>query len=235
MTRLLAQLFIILSLVALVFSPAFTQNFFKGKWQEGSVDLMSGQKLSGNVKYDIGNDVVFISTDDGIKSFTASNVLTFQFIEPKKETNRTFVSIAIERSNNYKRKHFYELLEEGAVSFLERSFDTNLKRGRALQSDYATNGNNPAFSSPGHYALASIGSPHGSFAPVFLIIDERKELNMLDFRGGFLQDNKKKILDCFSKNKDELDAFLKKKNMNLKKSKNIRKLVSYYNNELSNS
>ncbi len=240
MLQLLNQCFFTASLLLLVPFSTLGQDFLKGKWYEGNVDLVSGQKLSGRVKYDIGNDVVFVSAQGGIRSFTSSNVLKFQFKEPKKENSRTFVSIAIERSNGYKRKHFYELLEEGAVSFLARSFDTNLRRKSTIQPSYPVSpvSGNASFNesvSPGSSTFTPAPDTPTSYAPSYLIIDEDGALNSLDFGGILFQNKKQKILDCFSKNKEGLEAFLKKKNMNLKKAKSIRKLVSYYNNELSGS
>src|SRR3712207_4520510 len=57
----------------------FAQNRLNDNWYRGTVVLAEGDSISGDLHYDLQNDLVQINTNDGVKAFSARQVWSFSF------------------------------------------------------------------------------------------------------------------------------------------------------------
>ncbi len=188
------------------FTSSFSQNFSKDYWHNGEVDLSSGTTIEGKVKYDLAKDVIIIDEQGISKSFSAANVLAFQFKDALTGKVRYFFSIPADLGNGYVRKHFFELIEEGKVSFLVRE---------AIIRKY----------DPG------LGRWGPTMGMVYYMLDY--DFFFLDESGTITQIIAKKeeqVFSYFPSMRKELKLFVKKNKLQLRKLGDMRKLVAFYNN-----
>ena len=97
--------------------PVFPSEIF----HEGSLVLMDGDSLIGNIKYDLDNDLVIIKqNDDQIRTYSARKILFFEIYDELNESYRTFYSLPYNVQPNYKVPIIFEVLHEGKLTLLGR-------------------------------------------------------------------------------------------------------------------
>lgn len=113
--------YLILSIAVFVYTPeVFAQNRLNDNWYRGTVVLAEGDSVSGDLHYDLQNDLVQINTNDGVKAFSARQLWSFSFHDPDRMIERQFYAIPYAIESNYKVPILFELLTEGEVSLLAR-------------------------------------------------------------------------------------------------------------------
>lgn len=99
---------------------AVAQQFPSDFWHEGKIVLESGDTLTGNVKYDLQNDLLQFEKSNKLESFTARKVLFFEIFDKTVKRYRQFYSIPYAGAGGYKAPIFFELLSEGKMTLLCR-------------------------------------------------------------------------------------------------------------------
>jgi hypothetical protein len=96
-------------------------------WKPGSLILLTGDTLVGDIRYDIVNDAVQIKLDDErIHSFSGKKLLTFSIEEHPKRATRRFYSLPYQLRGNYKAQRLFEVLYEGKLTLLCRPYMEHL-------------------------------------------------------------------------------------------------------------
>ncbi|MFT4858033.1 MAG: hypothetical protein ACI942_003430, partial [Planctomycetota bacterium] len=94
-------------------SAAFAQNKFPSQiFHKGNIYGTDGQVYSGQVKYDLVNNLVQIQ-DQAITTFTASNVSNFEIFDEALGGVRKFFSLPYSLNGDYETPIFFEVLTEG--------------------------------------------------------------------------------------------------------------------------
>lgn len=92
-----------------------------GLWCNGYVKLDDGEILEGEINYDLKFEVIQIKTNGMVRAFTAENVSHFSIFDPIKHRQRDYISLAYEVSNAYKRRTFFEVVADGSITVLRKS------------------------------------------------------------------------------------------------------------------
>ena len=89
------------------------QDLSNTNWYDGSVTMVSGEKLTGKVLYDVKSKTVQVGVEDEIRSLKASKVSTFEFNDKKLNRKRLFISLPLEVPNRSSlRNEFLELIKD---------------------------------------------------------------------------------------------------------------------------
>jgi hypothetical protein len=89
-------------------------------WYRGSLILADGDSLTGDIHYDLQNNLVQINAGNSIKAYSARQIWSFSFYDPDMMTDRQFFALPYTVESNYKAPVLFELLTEGDVSLLAR-------------------------------------------------------------------------------------------------------------------
>ena len=93
---------------------------FSDTWYRGSVILTEGDSLSGDIHYDLQNNLLQINAGNALKAYSARQIWSFSFYDPDMMTDRHFYALPYSVEANYKAPVLFELLSEGEVSLLSR-------------------------------------------------------------------------------------------------------------------
>ncbi len=108
-------------LVFLHTSVSFSQNrLINDNWYRGTVILAEGDSLSGDLQYDLQNDLLQINNGGSIKAYSARQLWSFSFYDPDRMADRRFFAIPYSVESNYKVPILFEIFTEGEVSLLAR-------------------------------------------------------------------------------------------------------------------
>jgi hypothetical protein len=89
-------------------------------WYRGKIILAEGDSLSGDIHYDLQNNLVQVNAGNSIKAYSARQVWSFSFYDPDMMADRRFYALPYKVESNYKAPVLFELLSEGEVSLLAR-------------------------------------------------------------------------------------------------------------------
>ena len=106
--------------LSIIISTATAQDFPSELLHEGKVTLANGDTLSGNIKYDMENDLIQIVYKGTIQTYSARKLMYFTIYDNTVDMFRTFYSIPYEIERNYERPLLFEVLYEGKLSLLAR-------------------------------------------------------------------------------------------------------------------
>lgn len=97
------------------------QNLPSDYWHPGAVVFINGDSVSGKVKYDFDQNIVQLSYDDRIYSYTPQKVDRFYFLDITRDSIQRYVkTYAFYKNDNYKIPLFFEVLVEGKRPLLRR-------------------------------------------------------------------------------------------------------------------
>jgi hypothetical protein len=99
---------------------AHGQQFAYELWHDGKVVLESNDTLRGSVKYDLQNDLLQVKVKNHLESLTARKVLFFEIFDSTVKRYRQFYSLPYSQNNTYRTPIFFELLNEGKITLLNR-------------------------------------------------------------------------------------------------------------------
>lgn len=215
-----ASLSIILTLLSLVTVIAQNQQFPSQVWHKGNIFLADGTSFSGELKYDMDNNLVQLQTGS-VTTFTASNVESFDIYDETYGGIRKFYSLPYSLNGDYETPIFFEVLTQGDnIALLCREYIATDTRGMNNWGAMGMGmgmGMNPFWGPPNFtgYRLA---------------------FNYYFLKNGRLEKYSLKKKDLFSMlpgYDDEIDLFMRKNRLEHDKRGDLLRITAYYN-ELQN-
>lgn len=101
----------------------YAQQTSEERWHKGKIIRKNQDTLQGYLQYSLQNSLLQLKVNNTIKTFTASNVVSFLFFDKYYKVKRQFYSIphARRRNSSYKVPTFFELIREGKpITLLSR-------------------------------------------------------------------------------------------------------------------
>ncbi len=181
------------------------QEFSLEKWHYGEIDLNSGETLKGFIRYNFKDNIVDYNWGKTYRKFSARNLSAFQIKDTLTQQIRTFYTFLLPNLNQDLVPSFLELLVEGDISLLSRSFIKHKTR----------NYYNSSFSG------LSVSS-YRALEHDFFIIKNHKKIIPLPI-------SPQDIINSFNHHKEKLETYRKKNRLKLSKKTDIIKIVNYYN------
>jgi hypothetical protein len=190
------------SLLLLLTSTAYAQDWAFELWHEGKIVLETGDTLKGLVKYDLMQDMVqYTLHDRKAEAYTARKVLFFEIFDATIHKYRQFFTLPFAVGGSYKTPIFFELLEEGKMTLLARE-----------RLEVKT------YSSP--YYVGSY-SRQVMVYYYFLLKDDG---TIEPFLG-----NKNDLLDKMGKHSEAVEKYIKANRLKFEDPYDLAKIVAYYN------
>lgn len=211
-----ATLILFLSFLSLVSVFAQNQQFPSQIWHKGNIFLADGASFSGQLKYDMDNNLVQLQAE-AVTTFTASNVVSFEIYDETYGGIRKFYSLPYSLNGDYETPIFFEVLTEGDnIALLCREYIATDTRGMNNWGAMGM-GMNPFWGPPNFtgYRLA---------------------FNYYFLKNGRLEKYSLKKKDLFSMlpgHDDEIDLFMRKNRLEHDKRGDLLRITAYYN-ELQN-
>lgn len=211
-----ASLIFLLSILSLVIVNAQNQQFPSQVWHKGNIFLSDGASYSGQLKYDMDNNLVQLQAE-AVTTFTASNVVSFEIYDETYGGIRKFYSLPYSLNGDYETPIFFEVLTQGDnIALLCREYIATDTRGMNNFGAMGM-GMNPFWGPPNFtgYRLA---------------------FNYYFLKNGRLEKYSLKKKDLFSMlpgHDDEIDLFMRKNRLEHDKRGDLLRITAYYN-ELQN-
>ncbi len=211
-----ATLILFLSFLSLVSVFAQNQQFPSQVWHKGNIFLADGASFSGQLKYDMDNNLVQLQAE-AVTTFTASNVVSFEIYDETYGGIRKFYSLPYSLNGDYETPIFFEVLTQGDnIALLCREYIATDTRGMNNWGAMGM-GMNPFWGPPNFtgYRLA---------------------FNYYFLKNGRLEKYSLKKKDLFSMlpgHDDEIDLFMRKNRLEHDKRGDLLRITAYYN-ELQN-
>lgn len=221
------------------------------EWNEGTIFLMDGKKLSGLIKYNSKTGLLAFESGAVSKSFTARTVLSFTFFDAALNKNRNFISVEYQNLdiknnsslNPIKGKEaiqlrpvsqFFEVLFEAKTfALLSASSSVQVKTREPIIGVY-----NPAV--PGSTPMVS-GTTYSQTEMLFIFDDEGNIKKWIEITSkewdAFLIDSKstkrktveKDILEDYTApHYEKLKEYAKQNKLSFKKKEDILNILEYY-------
>ena len=209
-----ASLIFLLSILSLVIVNAQNQQFPSQVWHKGNIFLSDGASFSGQLKYDMDNNLVQLQAE-AVTTFTASNVVSFEIYDETYGGIRKFYSLPYSLNGDYETPIFFEVLTQGDnIALLCREYIATDSRSMGA---YGPMGMNPFWGPPNFtgYRLA---------------------FNYYFLKNGRLEKYSLKKKDLFSMlpgHDDGIDLFMRKNRLEHDKRGDLLRITAYYN-ELQN-
>jgi hypothetical protein len=92
----------------------------RSEWPIGTVFLRSGLELTGTLTYNQKNEMVLLHSDGSIKTFSAHQLRSFQFVQPDLGILRRFGAYPYRRGILGERLRFFEVILAGPFQVLRR-------------------------------------------------------------------------------------------------------------------
>lgn len=205
------KLIFTLSLIFLGISAGMAQKDFPSQiWHKGNIYGTDGQTYSGQVKYDLDNNLVQLQ-ESTINTFTASNVTYFEIYDEIFGGIRKFYSLPYSLNSEYETPIFFEVLTEGEdVALLCREFIATDSRN---MNAFGPMGMNPFW------------GPQN-------MVGYRLAFNYYFFKNGKIQKyslKKKDLFDMLSGHDDEIDLFMRKNRLEHDQRGDLLRITAYYN------
>lgn len=203
MKRVVALLFLILSIGAQAQQRSFGRQWPMELWHDGKIVLLEGDTLKGKVKYDLQQESVqFSTTDQRIVAFSARKVLFFEIFDITVNKYRQFFALPFSATSSYRVPTFFELLEEGKLTLLSRE---------ALEYRTTTNSS--------YY-----GGTYTTIQMVYSYFFMDENGNITQFIG-----NKNDLLDLMGPKADAVEKYMKTNRLNYDDKYEFAKIITYYN------
>lgn len=213
-----ASLSIILTFLSLVTVIAQNQQFPSQVWHKGNIFLTDGTSFSGELKYDMDNNLVQLQTGS-VTTFTASNVVSFDIYDETYGGIRKFYSLPYSLNGDYETPIFFEVLTQGDnIALLCREYIATDTRGM------------------NNWGAMGMGMGMNPFWGPPNFTGYRLAFNYYFLKNGRLEKYSLKKKDLFSMlpgYDDEIDLFMRKNRLEHDKRGDLLRITAYYN-ELQN-
>jgi len=182
----------------------YSQEFPSEFWHKGKLVLVSGDTLTGQLKYDLTTDLVQVEIDNKIVTVGAQKAHYFEIFDVTTDNYRQFYSLPYSISQGYKTPIFFEVVLEGQLTLLCREYLT--KQTSHYNSYYWT------------------GS---SYSRTILAY----EYYFLKSKGEiiYFQEKKRDLLDIMRDRSNQIKQFIKSYNLKMDQKGDLARITAYYN------
>ncbi len=113
-----------LTIVLIFFLPLFgrSQQFPSDLWHIGKLVLVSEDTLKGDIKYNLGKDIVQVEVNKKIFTYSAQNIFYFEIYDETSESYREFYVLPYGLVTSYKTPVIFEVLIKGNITLLSREY-----------------------------------------------------------------------------------------------------------------
>lgn len=200
------RLTLLLSLLLVTFISQAQQSS-ENVWHWGEIDLVTGETVTGKLKYNLADENVLILVNDVVRSYHVNKVEAFAIKDASSSKSRYFFSIRHTLNHDYSRQHFFELLAEGQVSLLTRQ--------ELVKKVRYNNGVNPQFAGRHSYA----------------VLEETENYFLMDSKGKIqaCDNTNKAVLHFFKDENKKLREFMKINKLDVSIRQDMVYVVEYYN------
>jgi len=194
--------FIVFFLLVVGCPLAKAQRYSFEYWHDGKAVLESGDTIKSKIKYDLSKDLIQVSVNRKIQTYSARKILFFEIFDATEKRYRQFYSMPYTTSNEYKSPIFFELLVEGKLTVLCRE----TLEYRTVPSSYNTFGNTQRLVLVYHYFL----------------LEENGEV--VD-----VKDTKAIWLELMGNKEEQVHKYAKENKLDFEKKYELARIISYYN------
>lgn len=171
-------------------------------WHEGKVVLDTGDTLTGQIKYDLKQDLIQYNVPNRrTDAFSARSVLFFEIFDETVRRYRQFFALPYSNQTQYKTPVFFELLAEGKLTLLARE-----------SLEFKT------YSSP--YYVGSYSREVLVFHFYFL----DNEGNIEEFKGS-----KTDLLNMMGRKSGDVEKYMKTNRLKIDDKYDFARIIAYYN------
>ncbi|OEK04059.1 hypothetical protein [Roseivirga misakiensis] len=184
-------------------------------WHEGSVTLVDGTKLDGNVKYDLSADLIQVIVDQKTLTYGANQIRQFDIFQKDIALKRLFFSIPFTTETGYRRPKLFEVLVDARTSLIAREFIA--LSTRTIDNPYYRWG-------------ARRFNPIGGRSVQVRYLDYK--FYLVDSSNGkmeLLGSSKKEVISAFRNKQNEIRRYIKDKKLKVDQVEDIIEIVRYYN------
>ncbi len=192
---------------------SYSQQFPSDFWHEGLLVNSEGDTLKGSLKYDFESQSIQLDDGQVIKAINVNNLFYFEIYDESIKDFRQFYSLMYQVGYSYNIPVLFEMMIEGKLSLMLREKIVAESTNSFFPSYYAY-GLMPSFSN--NYGYVN----RVKYDYFFLTEDG----NILKFSG-----KKKDLYNVMNDKEDEIKKYMSDNRLNLKKMKDLARVVSYYN------
>ncbi len=193
------------------------QYLAEDNWHFGKVLLDTGDSLSGNLKFNLKEELLMLNAPQGLQTLSSRKVAMFSFYDTKLKRDRQFYSFMYPKTNNYKTPCFFEVLHHGEKISLV---------GREVLVQTTIN-NRPYYG--GMYGSGYYGNPMNIPQTITSVKMEMYFLynsgKMKSFNG-----NKNELYTIFADAQSQIKTYIKDRKPNLEKPDDIKQMLVFYHN-----
>lgn len=198
----------------------YAQDLSMYKWHIGELDLTIGETLKGEIKYNLERHWLEYRKDNVHRVFSSVNVTAFQIIDALTGEYRTFISLPISQSRRYKRKLFFELLSQGAVSlFCRDKVVTKVQVDNASSFPLKSN----------RFGINSYGNTTGdrirrirTVGYDYYYVGKKNQVSAFE-------PTEENIFELMSSRKQKIEKFIEDNNLDLSEKTDLTIIFNYYN------
>lgn len=172
-------------------------------WHDGKIVLESGDTLTGQVKYDLQQDVVqYIDKRGTVEVFTARKILMCEIFDKSVTQYRQFYALPYNTAAGYRTLVLFELVGEGKLTLLCRE-----------RLEMQTS------SSPYYYG--------GSFSRYELV----NKYFILKENGTIVDFNMRRVdfMELLGKHANDISDYMKENKLRLDDKQDVIRILAYYN------
>jgi len=187
----------------------FNERYRYPQFITGRIHVVSGVYAEAKLNYDFLNgEMEYLKNRD---TLAIANKKDVRFIEIAQDTFY------------YDKGYYMELIQGGQVKVVLKQY---IKLKETLKKDsYGTSSSGSATTSYG--TLPAGGDFHMLVANEDMVFQRIVEYYLSDQSGGFVQYNKKNVLQLYPQHKDDIKAYLKTSNVSFDKREDLLKLAGY--------
>jgi hypothetical protein len=111
--------FLVLIQINLLAQPKYL--FSKDYWHYGEVQMASGKKMPGYIKYQLDDNVIsFKNQAQGISTIASSKIKNFTIFDTLTKVNRRFCVLPVNQREFGTKSALFEVIYEGTISLVSR-------------------------------------------------------------------------------------------------------------------
>ena len=184
-----------------------SQGYAEEVWRKGWVVKKNRDTLRGQIKYSLKNSSIQVKTDNVIRTFTPSGVISFVVIDTRRRYRRLFFSIpyARRRGSTYKVPSFFELIYNGKpITLLSRQISVVIRSNRMR----------------GGYGWAE--------QDIFYLMDQKGRIKELG-------QTRRSVVRALESQERAIRSFIKNNRLNVSSREGLVRIVDYYNSITNNN
>lgn len=188
----------------------YAQYFPSEVWHEGKLTLLSGEEISGKIKYNFEGDLLQLNLNNTIQTYSARKILFFEIYDEEVGRYRQFYALPYNVRPNYKVPMLFEVLYENTMTLLCR--ESVVQETIPQYGYYSYYGNRYST----RYRLAF-------------------DYYFLNQAGEIIPYSQKKddLYAILTKNKDNVEKYVKENRLKYDRHRDLVRITAYYNSLLN--